>query len=152
MPLYLTDSSIWIASHRRRDSYLAELVVERLEAGQIAACIPTALEVLVGPASAAELQADWDAVWAHVEWLPVSEQVTARALELLVGLAGTTRGAHRRRPIDYLVAACAEAAGEGVVLWHWDRDLTAICEFAGIAHEPEHGRARTQGIGAEPGE
>jgi predicted nucleic acid-binding protein len=150
VPLYLTDSSVWIAAHRQRDSYLAELVVERLGAGEIAVCVPTALEVLVGPASAAEIQADWDAVWAHVTWLPVSEQVTDRALELLLGLARTTRGAHRRRPIDYLVAACAEAASEGTVLWHWDRDLTAICDFAGIAHEPEHDRARTQGLGREP--
>jgi predicted nucleic acid-binding protein len=151
VPLYLTDASIWIAAQRRQDSYLAELVVERLAGGEIAACTPTALEVLVGPASAAELQADWDAVWAHVTWLPVSEHVMDRALELLLGLARTTRGAHRRRPSDYLVAACAEAAGEGTVLWHWDRDLTAICDFAGIPHEPEHDRARAERLGPEPG-
>ena len=52
----------------------------------------------------------------------------------------------RRRPIDYIVAACAEAAGAGLVLWHWDRDLTVICEFAGIEQEPEHDRAKANGI------
>jgi hypothetical protein len=74
-----------------------------------------------------------------------------RSLEMLRALAATTEGVHRRRPIDYLVAACAEAAGADVVLWHWDRDLTMICDFAGIAHEPEHDRARRRGAGAEPG-
>ena len=67
------------------------------------------------------------------------------------GLAATTEGAHRRRPTDYLVAACAEAGGGDCTLWHWDRDLTAICEFAGIRHEPEHERARTHGLAGEPG-
>jgi predicted nucleic acid-binding protein len=56
-----------------------------------------------------------------------------------------TDGAHRRRTIDYLIAACAEAT-ENVILWHWDDDFTAICDFAGIAHEPEHERARTANL------
>ena len=150
MSVYLTAASIWIASRRRPDSYLADLVVERLGSGEIAVCVPTALEVLVGPSSAAELEEDWEAVWAHIRWLPMPERATDRALELLLEMARTTRGAHRRRPIDYLVAACAEAAGD-VLLWHWDRDLTAICDFAGIPHEPEHDRARAEGLGAEPG-
>lgn len=151
MALYLTDSSIWTASQRRPDSYLAELVVKRLGAGELAVCVPTALEVLVGPSSAAELHEDWNAVWAHVRWLPMPERASDRALELLLELAETTRGAHRRRPIDYLVAACADTAGDDVVLWHWDRDLSAICDFARIAHEAEHERARKAGLGAEPG-
>lgn len=75
----------------------------------------------------------------------------ARSLELLRALAHTTEGAHRPRPIAYVVAACVEAAGGDVVLWHGDRDLTLICDFAGISHEPEHDRARRRGAGAEPG-
>jgi predicted nucleic acid-binding protein len=78
--------------------------------------------------------------------LPLTDAAAVRSLALLRGLASTTEGAHRRRPIDYLVAACAEAA-EDVVLWHWDRDLTAICDFAGIRHEAEHDRAREDGLG-----
>ena len=74
-----------------------------------------------------------------------------RSLALLKGLAHTTEGAHRRRPLDSIVAACAEAAGSEVVLWHWDTDLTVICNFAGIAHEPEHERATEHGINVEPG-
>lgn len=58
-----------------------------------------------------------------------------RALELLRG---------GRRPIDYLIAACAEAADD-VNLWHWRSDFTTICEFADIAHEPAHARAKASG-------
>jgi predicted nucleic acid-binding protein len=139
--LYLTDSSIWIGAQRNMGTYLPRLLVDRLAGDEIATCVPIALEVLTGPPSGVELDRDWDAVWRHLRWLPTSEKTSNRAVELLRGLAHKTAGAHRRRPIDYLVAACAEA-GEDVVLWHWDRDLTAICEFAAIAHEPEHERAR----------
>ena len=151
MPSYLTDSSIWIGSRRWSDTYLPGLLAERIGAGEVATCVPTTLEVLVGAASAVEIEQDWEAVWEHVRWLPVSAATMERALDLLLGLGKTTRGAHRRRPIDFIVAACAETAGEDVVLWHWDRDLAAICDFAGIAHEPEHERAKANGINVEPG-
>jgi predicted nucleic acid-binding protein len=68
-----------------------------------------------------------------------------RAVGLLRGLAHTTDGAHRRRPIDYIIAACAEATDD-VILWHWDNDLTVICDFGGIPHEAEHARAEEHGI------
>ena len=106
----------------------------------------------MGPSNAAELDQDWRTVWTRLRWLPLGEHESQRALDLLRDLAATTAGAHRRRPIDYIVAACAEAAAGDVVLWHWDRDLTAICEHAGIAHEPEHDRAKANGINAEPGQ
>jgi predicted nucleic acid-binding protein len=147
--LYLTDASIWIAARRRPESYLADLFAERLAAGEVATCAPVALEVLVGAPNAAELERDWE-IWGELHWLPIPSEALRRSVELMRQLARTTRGAHRRRPIDYLVAACAEAADEGTVLWHWDRDLKAICDFAGIAHEPEHDRARAEGLGAEP--
>jgi predicted nucleic acid-binding protein len=148
--LFLADASIWIAVRRRPGSYLAELFAERLAAGEVAACAPIALEVLVGAPDSAELERDWE-IWGELQWLPMSAAAARRSVELMRELARTTRGAHRRRPIDYLVAACAEAAGKDVVLWHWDRDLSAICDFAGIPHEPEHDRARAADLGAEPG-
>lgn len=143
--LYLADSSIWIGARRNPGTYLPRLLVDRLAGDEIATCIPIALEVLAGPPSARELEQDWTAVWRHLRWMPTTEAVTERALELLRSLARTTDGAQRRRPVDYLVAACAEAA-PGVVLWHWDRDLVAICEHVPIAHEPEHDRARANGL------
>ena len=152
MPLYLADSSIWIGAKRWPRTYLPSLLAERLAADEIATCTPVALEVLTGAPSAAEVEKDWQMVWEHLRWLPVGNETMERSLALLRDLARTTAGAHRRRPTDYVVAACAEAAGEAdVALWHWDRDLTVICEHAGIAHEPEHGRAQANGINVEPG-
>jgi predicted nucleic acid-binding protein len=151
LPLYLADSSIWIGATRWPQSHLPALLAERLERDEIATCVPVALEVLTGPANGAELDRDWDAVWAHLRWLPVGEAELERALGLLRELAHTTAGAHRRRPVDYIVAACSGSAGEDVVLWHWDKDLTVICDHAAIPHEPEHERAKANGINVEPG-
>jgi predicted nucleic acid-binding protein len=145
LTVYLADSSIWIGARRHPGTYLSRLFVERLAGDELATCIPIALEVLTGPRSGRELEREWDDLWDHLRWLPLTEDATHRSLTLLRGLARTTDGAHRRRPIDYLVAACAEAS-DGVVLWHWDRDLTAICDFAGIPHEAEHERAREHGL------
>lgn len=139
MPEYLVDSSIWIGARKHPGTYLPRLFVDRLAADEVATCVPVALEVLTGPPSGQALDRDWDAVWRHLRWLPVGAEVHDRAVELLRGLAHTTEGAHRRRPIDYVIAACAEAAG--AVLWHWDGDLTVICDVAGIPHEAEHARA-----------
>jgi len=151
VPLYLTDSSIWIGARRWPASYLPDLLAERLAGDEIATCVPVALEVLTGPPTGAELDRDWEAVWQHLRWLPVGDAAMQRALELLRRLAHATDGAHRRRPIDFIIAACAEAAHD-VALWHWDHDLTVICAHAGIRHEAEHDRAKAHGINVEPGQ
>jgi predicted nucleic acid-binding protein len=144
--LYLADSSVWIGRRRPGAAYLQELFIRRFEEGRLATCVPVALEVLVGPPDASSYEADWGALWEPLAWLPLRERATRRALDVQRALAGTTAGAHRRRAIDYLVAACAEDAGDDVILWHWDSDLTAICEHTGQLHEPEHDRAREHGL------
>jgi predicted nucleic acid-binding protein len=135
--LYLADSSIWIAARRRETMYLPELLAQRLEADEVATCVSVALEVLTGPATAEDIDEDWDTTWRHLHWLPVTHEVMERALDLLLLLADTAPGAHRRRPTDYIVAACAEVAGRGVLLWHCDPDLAAICDCALIPHVAE---------------
>lgn len=144
MSVFLVDSSVWIAAERHPGTYLSRLLVERIGADDVATCVPVALEVLTGPPSGEALDRDWEAVWRHLRWLPVTERVVDRSLELLRGLAHTTAGAHRRRPIDYLIAACAESSGAR--LWHWDSDLSVICDYAEIAHESEHERAALNGL------
>lgn len=111
--------------------------------------MPVALEVLVGPPDADALEAAWRTLWANLRWLPVGRVEMETARRLLFDLAATTAGAHRRSAIGYTVAACA-ASADGVTVWHWDRDLTVICDHAGIAHEPEHDRAAERGLGVEP--
>ncbi|HXF98350.1 MAG TPA: PIN domain-containing protein [Gaiellaceae bacterium] len=144
MRLYLADSSIWIGARRNPGSYLPDLLADRVEDDAVATCVPVALEVLTGPPTAGELESEWRAVWQRLRWLAVTEAIMERALALLRGLAATTEGAHRRRPIDYIVAACSEA--HEVVLWHWDDDFRVICDFAGIPHEAEHERAKAAGL------
>jgi predicted nucleic acid-binding protein len=146
MALYLADSSIWIGRRRPGAGYLQRLFISRFEQGQLAACVPVALEVLVSPRDGAAYEADWNALWAPLTWLPLHERASRRALEVQRALAQKTAGAHRRRALDYLIAACAEDAGDEVVLWHWDAGLTAICEYTGQPHEPEHERAREHGL------
>lgn len=149
MAVYLADSSIWIGKRRPGAEYLRDLFAERYANDEIATCVPVALEVLVGPPNAKTYDDDWNMVWRHLHWLPLREEHTRRALEVQRQMAHTTDGAHRRRPIDYLVAVCAEAAS-GVVLWHWDADLTVICNRTGQPQEAEHLRARQHGIHLPP--
>ena len=137
MPLYLVDSSIWIRRARPGAEELDARFRERYARGEIATCVPVALEVLVGPKDGAAYDADFDAIWAPLTWLPLRERAVERALVVQHQLAHIVPGGHRRRPTDFLVAACAEDAGGEVVLWHWDLDLTVICEHTGQAHEPE---------------
>ena len=139
--LYLADASIWIAQRRRRGSYLDELVTKRYEDGLIATCAPVVLEMLGGAPDAEAYARDWDFIFSTLDWLPLDDRASRRALEVQRGLSATTRGAHRRPALDYLIAACAEAADE-VVLWHWDHDLRLICEHTGQPQEAEHARAR----------
>lgn len=149
MTLYLVDSSIWIGARNRPGSYLSDLLADRIERDEIATCAPVALEVLTGPPSGPVLDREWDALWSRLRWIPVGTDELERALELLRSLARTTDGAHRRRPIDYIVAAAAESERRlrgDVVVWHWDNDLTVICDHAGIPHEAEHFRAKANGI------
>ena len=60
-----------------------------------------------------------------------------RALEVQRTLAVASDGSHRRPAIDFLIAAAAEAAGDEVILWSFDRDLKVICEHTGQPGESE---------------
>ncbi len=141
MASYLVDSSIWIAQQRRRGSYVDELLTQRYEDGEVVTCAPVALEVLAGAPDGGSYARDWEIVFSPLRWLPLEERSSRRALVVQRALAATTRGVHRRPALDYLIAACAEAAGD-VILWHWDHDLRLICEHTGQPQEAEHTRAR----------
>lgn len=148
MPLYLVDSSIWIRQAQPGAEDLAARFRERYARGEIATCVPVALEVLVGPKDGVAYDADFHAIWAPLTWLPLGEQAVERALVVQRELAHAQPSGHRRRPADFLVAACAEDAGEGVVLWHWDHDLSVICGHTGQPHESELPRSRADARGA----
>jgi predicted nucleic acid-binding protein len=135
--LYLADSSIWIGRRRPGVGDLQQRFLDRIRRGEIATCVPVALEVLVGAPDATAYERDWDAIWKALFWLPLGQRAMQRALEVQRELASPGSGGHRRVAVAYLIAACAEDAGPDVVLWHSDDDLTAICEHTGQPHEQE---------------
>lgn len=117
------------------------MFLERLGRGEIATCVPVALEVLTGPGDGESYVRDWMTIWSQLQWLPMRERATGRALEVQSELALAERGAQRKSVVQYLIAACAEDAGRDVVLWHWDEELALICEHTGQPHEFEETRA-----------
>jgi predicted nucleic acid-binding protein len=133
--IYLADSSIWVGRRRTDAGELSSLFVDRLRRSEIATCVPVAIEVLSGPADGEAYVRDWTRLWSQLHWLPLRERATGRALEVQSELALSAPGAHRRSLSHFLIAACAEDAGSGVVLWHWDLDLAAICEHTGQPYE-----------------
>lgn len=151
MTFYLADSSIWCARRRPDADGLQSLFVERMGKGEIATCVPIALEVLTGPSDGDAYVRDWMTLWDQLHWLPLRERATGRALEVQSELALAVPGAQRRSVSQFLIAACAEDAGSEVVLWHWDDDLAAICEFTGQPHEFERTRVESAAIGAADG-
>ena len=116
---------------------LLDLVGDKHEAD----CAPIVLEVLGGAPDGETYSRDWDFVFSALDWLPLDDRASRRAVDVQRALAGKTRGAHRRPALDYLIAACAEAADD-IILWHWDHDLRIICEHTRQLHEAEHARAR----------
>jgi predicted nucleic acid-binding protein len=135
MTRYLADSSVWIGRRRPDAGDLSRLLVDRLRRSEVATCVPVAIEVLSGPSDGEAYVRDWTRLWSQLHWLPLRERATGRALEVQSELALAAPGAHRRSLSHFLIAACAEDAGPGVVLWHWDPDLAAICEHTGQPHE-----------------
>lgn len=138
MPLYLADSSIWMGRRRPGAGNLQQRFLDRFRRGEIATCVPVALEVLVGAPDAVAYERDWATIWKALFWLPLGQQAMRRALEVQHDLVYPGTGAHRRVAVAYLIAACAEDAGPDVVLWHWDDDLAVICEHTGQPEEREH--------------
>ena len=140
MTLFLADSSVWSGRRRSDAGDLPRLFVERLGRGEIATCVPVALEVLSGPDDGDAYVRDWMTLWGQLHWLPLRERATGRALEVQSELALAGPGAQRRSLAHFLIAACAEDAGPDVVLWHWDEDLATICAHTGQPHEFEPAR------------
>jgi predicted nucleic acid-binding protein len=140
MALYLADSSVWIGRRRPGAGDLPQRFLDRIRRGEIATCVPVALEVLVGAPDAVSYERDWDTVWKALFWLPLGQRAMRRALDVQRELACPGSGGHRRVAVSYLIAACAEDAGPDVVLWHADDDLAVICRHTGQPHEWEQER------------
>ena len=125
---YLADTSIWAWSQKRQRKDIREKLAARYERGEIVTCVPVVLEAMHRPETAAEYQERFDGLFAPLERLPLEGKSVERALAVQHELAEATDGNHRRPAIDFLIAAAAEAAGDEIMLWCFDRDLRVICE------------------------
>jgi predicted nucleic acid-binding protein len=134
---YLADTSIWAWAQKSTRIDIREKLADRYEAGEIVTCVPVILEAMHRPETAVQYRERFDDLFAPIERLPLEDATVERALELQHALAAISNGSHRRPAIDFLIAATAEAAGEEVVLWSFDRDLKVICEHTGQPSESE---------------
>ena len=125
-PLHLADKS---ALEQRRHSAEARLVLETLLVENLlASCHVIALEVLYSARNLRDyemLQRDI----AAIRWIPVSEPVMDRTMEVQYLLA--KRGQHRISLPDLMIAAAAEVVD--AVLLHYDSDFDRIAAVTGQA-------------------
>lgn len=121
---YLVDKSAW---SRARQPVVRAALLPLLERGLLATCAVIDLEVLFS-ARSAEDYARGRAARAGFEWLPMTDEVGARAVEVQSLLAA--KGQHRAASIpDLLIAATAERYG--VTVLHYDADFDTIATVTG---------------------
>jgi predicted nucleic acid-binding protein len=122
--MLLLDNSAWARLNSRElPERRREFVAERLEAAQLAVCLPFLLEAGYSARSAL----DHVAMLARLVALPrvrIDAKIEDSALRAQHELAQV--GHHRVAPSDVLIAACAHHAGAGVL--HYDRDFDVIAE------------------------
>lgn len=125
MTVYLVDKSAW--EWARRDAAARADLADLLAAGHIlAGSHLTALEMAYSARNAAD-HATIIARQRATRWLPVTEVVMDRALEIVAMLA--SRGQHRTPIPDIIIAATAEHHHATVL--HVDKDYEHIAEATG---------------------
>lgn len=137
MPRFLADSSIWGWANSGKRPDIAEKLAERFERDEIVTCPPVVLEVLHRARSGEEYEQIFSALFEPIARVPLGERQSERAIQIQRELAQGTHGNHLRPAVDFLIAAAAEAAGEDVVLWFFDKDLRVICQHTGQPYETE---------------
>ena len=135
--VYLADSSIWAWASNGSRPDIAEKLAQRIERGDVATCVPVGLEVMHRADSSTRYDELFGALLEPLDWLPLDEAASVRAISVQRELAATSHGNHRRPAVDYLIAAIGEVAGSDVVTWFFDNDLRVICAHTGQPFEAE---------------
>ena len=139
MPLYLADTSIWSWAGRPQRADIKQKLAQRIAAGEVATCVPVALEVMHKPDTSEKYELQFSQMLEPLDWLPLTEAAGERAMDVQRILAARSHGGHRRSPVDLLVAAIAEQHDD-VILWAFDTDYTVI---AGVTGQPTEIEAST---------
>lgn len=111
-------------AHREND------VLDWIEEGRLATCLPFLLEAGYSARDAAEHSEGMERL-ERLSQFPVEEAVERAALQAQSDLARA--GHHRMSPADLMIAACAHVAGGGVL--HYDRDYDLILEHTRLRFE-----------------
>jgi predicted nucleic acid-binding protein len=105
----IADKSAW---ERASDPRCVASWTAALRAGQIATCAPAAMEILYSARDARHFD-DLDDALTALREVPLTRAVSEAARAAMRSLAH--RGHHRLPLPDYLIAACAQEAGLGVL-------------------------------------
>lgn len=141
MSLYLADTSIWAWANKGSRPDIKEKLAQRFARDEIATCAPVVLETLHRARRGADYDRLFESLFAPIRWLPLTDEIARRAVEVQRELAHGTHGNHLRPAVDFLVAAVAEALAREAILWFFDKDLRVICEHTGQPHEAETSRS-----------
>lgn len=125
-PLHLADKSA--LEQRRHNEEARRLLETLLLENLLASCHVTALEVLYSARNLRDFETLQRDI-AAIRWIPVSEEVMDRTMEVQHLLA--KRGQHRMPLPDLIIAAAAEL--NGAVLLHYDSDFDRISDITGQA-------------------
>jgi predicted nucleic acid-binding protein len=93
--------------------------------GQIVTCVPVELEMLYGARGWAEYEAKAETLDA-LRRVPLTQTAARAARRAMDDLARINDGYHWVRPVDALIAACAQEAGLGVL--HYDHHYDRLAE------------------------
>ncbi|MFI7706270.1 PIN domain-containing protein [Nonomuraea sp. NPDC049480] len=127
MTVYLVDKSAWEWGRRdpAANADFAQIVADRDTI--LAACHLTTLELAYSARNAAQHATVIAQQRKNLLWLPVTEVVMDRTLDIVALLA--KRGQHRTPVPDVIIAATAEAYG--ATMLHVDSDYELIAAVTG---------------------
>ncbi len=131
--MLLLDNSAWARLESSRlDESRAEEVLMWIEDAQVATCLPFLLEAGYSARSVRD-RAIITGELAHLPHVEVGRDVERLALDAQREL--TDIGHHRLAPADVVIAACAHAAGMGVL--HYDNDFDLLATRTSLSFKSE---------------
>jgi predicted nucleic acid-binding protein len=127
------DNSAWSRLESDRlDEDRAEDVLRWIDELQVATCLPFLLEAGYSARSGSDHRATMNDL-AYLPHVEIDRDVERLAVDAQRELADI--GHHRLAPVDVIIAACAHAAGMGVL--HYDGDYDLLAKHTGLSFQSE---------------
>ncbi len=123
----LLDNSVW---SRTRHPDVAPVWSRGVRLRAVVACPPFMIEAGYSAQSAADLRRIRRTVAASMDTVLCDAETWEIAFEAQQSVADAAGLMHRRKPIDFLIAATAHQHGLGVL--HYDHDYDLIAEHGGL--------------------